>query len=191
MKKKIFALLIISAMIGIAVTNFVKTKVAEEQKVDTRATIVEDTLGVKSGLAIGELAPDFELETLEGKKVKLSDFRGKKVILNFWATWCPPCKAEIPHMQKYYEKYAEEDNFEIVAVNLTSYKESVKYVKKFVKTYEMTFPVLLDTKGEQMDAYEIYVVPTTYYLDTKGVIQKKVRGPVDQDSMRESIKALN
>ncbi|MEK4761845.1 TlpA disulfide reductase family protein [Viridibacillus sp. FSL E2-0187] len=191
MKKKIFALLIIAAMIGIAVTNFVKTKVAEEQKVDTRATIVEDTLGVKSGLAIGELAPDFELETLEGKKVKLSDFRGKKVILNFWATWCPPCKAEIPHMQKYYEKYAEEDNFEIVAVNLTSYKESVKYVKKFVKTYEMTFPVLLDTKGEQMDAYEIYVVPTTYYLDTKGVIQKKVRGPVDQDSMRESIKALN
>ncbi|QOV10542.1 peroxiredoxin family protein [Viridibacillus arvi] len=191
MKKKIFALLIIAAMIGIAVTNFVKTKVAEEQKVDTRATIVEDTLGVKSGLAIGELAPDFELETLEGKKVKLSDFRGKKVILNFWATWCPPCKAEIPHMQKYYEKYAEEDNFEIVAVNLTSYKESVKYVKKFVKTYEMTFPVLLDTKGEQMDAYEIYVVPTTYYLDTKGIVQKKVRGPVDQDSMRESIKALN
>ncbi|MFE6166351.1 peroxiredoxin family protein [Viridibacillus arvi] len=191
MKKKIFALLIIAAMIGIAVTNFVKTKVAEEQKVDTRATIVEDTLGVKSGLAIGELAPDFELETLEGKKVKLSDFRGKKVILNFWATWCPPCKAEIPHMQKYYEKFAKEDNFEIVAVNLTSQQEKVKYVKKFVKTYEMTFPVLLDTEGEQMRTYEIYTIPTTYFLDTKGLVQKKVIGPVDQDSMRESVKALN
>ncbi|KOO49582.1 peroxiredoxin family protein [Viridibacillus arvi] len=191
MKKKIFALLIIAAMIGIAVTNFVKTKVAEEQKVDTRATIVEDTLGVKSGLAIGELAPDFELETLDGKKVKLSDFRGKKVILNFWATWCPPCKAEIPHMQKYYEKFAKEDNFEIVAVNLTSQQEKVKYVKKFVKTYEMTFPVLLDTEGEQMRTYEIYTIPTTYFLDTKGIIQKKVIGPVDQDSMRESVKALN
>jgi peroxiredoxin len=178
-------------MIGIAVTNFVKTKVAEEQKVDTRATIVEDTLGVKSGLAIGELAPDFELETLDGKKVKLSDFRGKKVILNFWATWCPPCKAEIPHMQKYYEKFAKEDNFEIVAVNLTSQQEKVKYVKKFVKTYEMTFPVLLDTEGEQMRTYEIYTIPTTYFLDTKGIIQKKVIGPVDQDSMRESVKALN
>ncbi|MGG0662714.1 TlpA disulfide reductase family protein [Viridibacillus arvi] len=191
MKKKIFALLIIAAMIGIAVTNFVKTKVAEEQKVDTRATIVEDTLGVKSGLAIGELAPDFELETLDGKKVKLSDFRGKKVILNFWATWCPPCKAEIPHMQKYYEKFAKEDNFEIVAMNLTSQQEKVKYVKKFVKTYEMTFPVLLDTEGEQMRTYEIYTIPTTYFLDTKGIIQKKVIGPVDQDSMRESVKALN
>jgi len=191
MKKKIFALLIIAAMIGIAVTNFVKTKVAEEQKVDTRATIVEDKLGVKSGLAIGELAPDFELETLEGKKVKLSDFQGKKVILNFWASWCPPCKAEIPHMQKYYEKFAKEDNFEIVAVNLTSQKETIKYVGKFVKTYEMTFPVLLDTEGEQMRAYEIYTIPTTYFLDTKGIIQKKVIGPVDQDSMRESVKALN
>ncbi|MGE7917529.1 peroxiredoxin family protein [Viridibacillus sp. NPDC093762] len=191
MKKKIFALLIIAAMIGIAVTNFVKTKVAEEQKVDTRATIVEDTLGVKSGLAIGEVAPDFELETLEGKKVKLSDFQGKKVILNFWASWCPPCKAEIPHMQKYYEKFAKEDNFEIVAVNLTSQNETVKYVKKFVKTYEMTFPVLLDTKGEQMRTYEIYTIPTTYFLDTKGIIQKKVIGPVDQESMRESVKALN
>lgn len=191
MKKKIFALLLIAAMIGIAVTNFVKTKVAEEQKVDMRSTIVEDKLGVKSGLAVGELAPDFELETLDGKKVKLSDYKGKKVILNFWATWCPPCKAEIPHMQKYYEEFAKEDNFEILAVNLTSYKENVKYVKKFIKTYEMTFPVLLDTEGEQMNAYDIHIIPTTYFLDTEGVIQKKVRGPVDQDSMQESVKALN
>ncbi|MGE7622522.1 peroxiredoxin family protein [Viridibacillus sp. NPDC096237] len=191
MKKKIFALLLIAAMIGFAVTNFVKTKVTEEQKVDMRSTIVEDKLGVKNGLAVGELAPDFELETLDGKKVKLSDFQGKKVILNFWATWCPPCKAEIPHMQKYYENFAKEDNFEIVAVNLTSYKESIKYVEKFVKTYEMTFPVLLDTEGEQMNAYDIHIIPTTYFLDTKGIIQKKVIGPVDQDSMQESVKSLN
>lgn len=94
-------------------------------------------------------------------------------------------------MQKYYEKFAKEDNFEIVAVNLTSQKETIKYVEKFVKTYEMTFPVLLDTEGEQMRAYEIYTIPTTYFLDTKGIIQKKVIGPVDQDSMRESVKALN
>ncbi|MBK3494867.1 TlpA family protein disulfide reductase [Viridibacillus sp. YIM B01967] len=187
MKKKIIAMLLIAVMIGIALTNFVKTKIAEEQEVDALA----NSSLANSGLAVGQMAPDFELETLDGKKVKLSDFQGKKVILNFWATWCPPCKEEIPHMQKYYEKFAKEDNFEIVAVNLTNKDKSIEYVKEFAKTYEITYPVLLDTEGKQMKQYKIRIIPTTFYIDTKGVIQENKPGPVDQDSMKESIKSLD
>lgn len=191
MKKKIFSLLLIIALIAIALTNFVKSKVEEGQKVDTSSTQVSTAKNDKgSGLEINQTAPDFQLKTLDDKKVKLSDYRGKIVILNFWATWCPPCKAEIPQMEKYYKKQAKDDGVEILAVNLTKADKDKAYIRDFVKSYEMTYPVLLDEDGEQQRQYEIVTIPTTFFIDKNGKIQKKVVGPMDQEMMSKTIAAI-
>ena len=190
MKKKIFGLLLIVALIAIALTNFVKSKVEEGQKVDTSSTQVSAEIDKNTGLAINQTAPNFKLKTLDGKEVQLSDYRGKKVMLNFWATWCPPCKAEIPHMEKYYKKQAKDDGVEILAVNLTKSDKDEEYIRDFVKSYDMTYPVLLDEDGEQQKQYEIVTIPTTFFIDKNGRIQKKVIGPVDQDMMSKAIANL-
>ena len=82
------------------------------------------------GIDVGEIAPDFELMTLKGKKMKLSQFRGKKVVLNFWASWCPPCRAEMPEMQRFYEQYGQ--HVAIVAVNLTNKEKNHQAVETFI-----------------------------------------------------------
>lgn len=187
MKKKIFALLVVVVLIAIALTNFMKSKIADDEKIDTSSTQVSSTVDNESGLKVGQNAPDFTLKTLDGKKAKLSDYRGKKVILNFWASWCSPCKAEIPHMEKYYKKSAKDDNVEILAVNLTKSDKDEDYIKDFAKSYDMTYPVLLDTEGEQQEQYEIVTIPTTYIIDTKGKIQNTISGPMDQKKMSDII----
>lgn len=187
MKKKIFALLVVVVLIAIALTNFMKSKIADDEKIDTSSTQVSSTVENESGLKVGQTAPDFTLKTLDGKEAKLSDYRGKKVILNFWATWCPPCKAEIPHMEKYYKKSAKDDNVEILAVNLKKSDKDEDYIKNFVKSYDMTYPVLLDTDGEQQEQYQIVTIPTTYFIDTKGKIQTTITGPMDQKKMSDII----
>lgn len=168
-----------------------KSKITEDEKIDTSSTQVSSNSNTKSGLETNQVAPDFTLKTLDGKEVKLSDYRGKKVILNFWATWCPPCKAEIPHMEKYYKSSAKNDNVEILAVNLTKSDKDEDYIKDFVKSYDMTYPVLLDTEGKQQEQYEIVTIPTTYFIDTKGKIQKNITGPMDQEMMKKTIDAIN
>lgn len=164
-----------------------KSKIADDEKIDTSSTQVSSTVENESGLKVGQTAPDFTLMTLDGKEAKLSDYRGKKVILNFWATWCPPCKAEIPHMEKYYKKSAKDDNVEILAVNLKKSDKDEDYIKDFVKSYDMTYPVLLDTDGEQQEQYQIVTIPTTYFIDTKGKIQTTITGPMDQKKMSDII----
>lgn len=192
MKKKIFGLLLIFALIAIVLTNFVRSKMAEGEKIDTSSTQVSAEVNnkIKSGIEVNQMAPDFSLKTLDGKEAKLSDYRGQKVILNFWATWCPPCKAEIPHMEKYYKNHAKKDHVEILAVNLTKSDKDENYIKDFIKSYDMTYPVLLDAEGEQQKQYEIVTIPTTFIIDTKGVIQKKIVGPMDQNMMIKTIASI-
>lgn len=136
------------------------------------------------GLRVGEKAPDFELKTLDGKTVKLSDYRGKKVILNFWATWCPPCKAEMPDIQKYYNE--ADDNVEILAVNIDPQYD----VKKFVRDANVTFPVLLDSKDEVNTLYKILTIPTTYFIDGEGIIRSKHLSVMTTEIIREHIKNM-
>ena len=190
MKKKVFGLLLVAALIIFALTNFLKTKITEAEKIDTSYTKVETKEIEKSGLEIGQYAPDFTLQTLEGKKVKLSDYRGKKVILNFWATWCPPCKEEIPHMEKYYKSLNKKDNVEVVAVNLTSADKSKEYIKEFAESYDITYPILLDKKGEQQKQYEIVTIPTTFFINEAGQIKQKAVGPMDKGMMENTMKTL-
>ncbi len=141
------------------------------------------------GLQIGKMAPDFTLNTHNGNTITLSELKGKKVLLNFWASWCGPCEEEMPAMQKVYNELMGQD-VEIVAVNMTSGKETIESATQFVKQYGLTFPVPLDTKGEVMKLYEIYGLPTSYFLDSEGIIRAKFFGPMDERFIKEELKKL-
>lgn len=191
MSKKMFGLLIVAVLIGVMVIGIVKDNIEDNTEFDDVALGSEvDFLATKEGLALGEVAPNFELKTLEGETAKLSDYRGKKVILNFWATWCPPCRAEMPHMQKYYEKQAKEDNVEILAVNLTTVDHGMEKITSFVSEYELSFPILLDSGGEMGAVYQAVTIPTSYILDAKGRVQSKFVGPMDQATIEKLIKNI-
>lgn len=184
MSKKIAGLLLLAVLIGIVVIGAVKNNIEETQSME-RLTLGSDVnfLDTDEGLAKGEVAPDFELTTLDGKAVKLSDYKGKKVILNFWATWCPPCRAEMPHMQNYFEDKAEQENVAILAVNLTTEDRGVDKVEGFVKEYELAFPIPMDTDGDIGALYQAVTIPTSYMIDTEGKVQNKIVGPMDETMM--------
>jgi peroxiredoxin len=188
MSKKLFGLLLIAAMIGIVVAGIVKNNIENTSEFDNIALGSEvDFLATKEGLAKGEVAPDFELTTLDGKAVRLSDYQGKKVILNFWATWCPPCRAEMPHMQKYFEEQAKRENVEILAVNLTTKDRGLDKVQSFAREYELTFPIPMDKKGEIGSTYQAATIPTSYILDADGRVQNKIVGPMNETMIEEMI----
>ncbi len=111
------------------------------------------------------IAPDFTLPGLNGLDVTLSSFQGKTVLLNFWATWCPPCRAEMPSMEIMYGVFQNEE-FEILAIDL---QESEKTVRNFVDDNEYTFQILLDTNGRVGSLYGARSIPTTYLIDENGL----------------------
>jgi thiol-disulfide isomerase/thioredoxin len=137
----------------------------------------------------GNPAPDFTLSTLEGESVKLSDYKGKKVILNFWATWCPPCKAEMPHMQNFYEQN-KDNGIEIVAVNLTNLDNGKDAIENFAKDNQLIFSIPLDEKGTIGMQYQAFTIPTSYIIDSTGVITKKIVGPMDENMMANLTKDI-
>ncbi|UTE77284.1 redoxin domain-containing protein [Rossellomorea sp. KS-H15a] len=189
MNKRNFALAIVALLIGIFLVNLFQDQQEKKAKeeADQLAKESMDLTDAKQGLTQGDRAPDFTLTTLDGEEVKLSDYQGKKVILNFWATWCPPCKAEMPHMEQYYEKNAKKESVEILAVNLTSQDDGEKAVQQFVDGYELTFPILMDEKGDIGDEYRAFTIPTTYMIDTNGLIQHKIVGPMNEEMMGKMV----
>lgn len=132
-------------------------------------------------------APDFELLNLSGEKVRLSDYRGKKVFLNFWATWCGPCEIEMPHMESFYKRNKDLENVEIIAVNMTKSEANVENVREFANNYGLTFPVLLDNKGEIEDLYKIISYPSTYLINEDGILISGFIGSVNNE---EKVKEL-
>ncbi|ALC92767.1 membrane-associated thiol-disulfide oxidoreductase [Bacillus sp. FJAT-18017] len=172
----------IAAMSGSFLLNFILND--DTTDVQTASTKTE------VGLREGNIAPDFQIKTLDGADVKLSELRGKKIIVNFWATWCPPCKAEIPHMQDFYDS-VDKTKVEILAINLTTTEKNTGSVKEFVTDKNVTFPVLLDEDGDISDQYQAITIPTSYLIDTKGIVRKKIVGPMDKDMMNQLIKSIN
>ena len=186
MNKKWIGYAIAILVIGTMVVLMVKSNLDKPEVIDTAAT--EKLSEQIPGLQQGDAPPDFEMKTLAGDSVTLSELKGKKVILNFWATWCPPCRAEMPHMENYYKNLSEEDNVELVSVNLTTAENSgVKAVQEFVDAYELTFPILLDEEDRGMSDYQVFSIPTTYILKTDGTIDNKIVGPMDEQMMEQLI----
>ena len=120
---------------------------------------------------VGFLAPDFTATTLTGESITLSELRGKPVVLNFWATWCPPCRAELPHFQAAHEAYG--GRAIILAVDE---RENPAQVAGFAQQYGLTFPIPLDLDGRIGVQYRIRALPTTYFIDADGVIRRVIRG---------------
>ncbi|MFD2925666.1 TlpA family protein disulfide reductase [Halobacillus naozhouensis] len=142
------------------------------------------------GLEVGEKAPNFTLKTLDGETLSLSDLRGEKVMLNFWATWCPPCREEMPRMERFHQKYGDE--IKIVAVNATGSESSIKKVKNYIQEGGYTFPVVLDKELKVNNDYQAIALPTTYFIGTDGVIQQPRKvGPMSYEYMVKMMNALN
>ncbi|EJQ13080.1 thiol:disulfide interchange protein [Bacillus cereus] len=165
-----------------------KNQVVQERPAKSEAAMKE--MIARNGIEIGKSAPDFELTKLDGAKVKLTDLKGKKVILNFWATWCGPCQQEMPDMEAFYKEHKE--NVEILAINYTPSEKGggEEKVSNFAKEKGITFPILLDKNIDVTTAYKVITIPTSYFIDTKGVIQDKFIGPMTQKEMEKRIAKL-
>ncbi len=123
----------------------------------------------EEGFNVGNLAPNFGLQSTSGQSVRLSQFRGRPVLLNFWATWCPPCRAEMPLVQKVFENQALADRgLAIMGIDLG---EDPETVKGFLKSNGLSFPVLLDTQQIVAGEYNIRSIPTTFFVNKDGIIR--------------------
>jgi len=123
---------------------------------------------------------EVKLSNTAGRYVRLDDFRGKIVFLNFWTTWCPSCRTEMPSMERLHRKLSGK-NFAMVTVNI---KESASQVKNFFEKYKLTFTALLDTTGEVSAGFGIRGIPTTFILDKSGTIIGSITGPQEWDSRK-------
>jgi len=131
----------------------------------------------------GFKAPDFELTTLVGQSIHLADLEGSPVIINFWASWCPPCQSEMPEFEKFYQEY-QEKGLTVLAVNSTS-QDELQAIYTFVANENLTFPILLDNDGSVFNLYQIQALPTTFFIDKNGMIKQIViGGPISIATLR-------
>lgn len=194
--KKWIVIVVIAGMLSWVVYEYAASQ--SEDSLDTAGESVEvstedggENLNDEDGdvgLSKGKKAPDFELETLDGETVNLSDFRGEKVMVNFWATWCPPCRAEMPDMQEFHEDY---DDAVILSVNLRETENSDRNVEDFLDEYGITFDVLSDEDSTVGNTYGAQALPTSYLINTDGTIDNKAVGPLNYDSMIQAFDEMD
>ncbi len=147
MKKKLTAILAILLALGLVATSCTCQTAAPE---------------------IGKLAPDLQLNTPDGQSIALSELKGTPVLLNFWATWCGPCRHEMPFLQQIYDERPEE-TLVLLTINI---QESSSQVAQFMQSEGLSFPVLLDSQADVAQKYNIMGIPTTFFIDKDGVIQE-------------------
>ena len=137
----------------------------------------------------GFLAPDFELKAPTGETVRLIDLRGQAVLVNLWATWCPPCRAEMTSIEKMYQEYKDK-KFVVLAVNMT-YQDDSLAILPFVNEQKLTFPILLDETGEMANAYQLRSLPSSYFIRPDGIINEVViGGPMSEALLRTRIEDI-
>ena len=138
---------------------------------------------------VGEPAPDFQLRDLDDQTVSLSDFRGRPVLLNFWATGCIPCRSEMSYIQEIYEEYSGKSSSSLVVLTINP-GESHSTVEEFMDFYQLSLPVLFDTKGAVWRGYNIQYIPTTFLIYPDGTIRDKIIGAFPSRAAIESRLAL-
>ena len=158
--------------------------------VTVSAGIIQERLIDNGFMVSNEIVPsiNFKLENINGIEEELTDYRGKVVFLNFWATWCGPCRYEMPSMEKLYNEF-KGDGLEILAINLG---ETAPVVKEFMEEYNLSFPVLLDKDNSVARIYGARSIPTTYLIDREGNILGMAVGARewDSDALRELFREI-
>ena len=137
----------------------------------------------------GSEAPDFTVYDLEGNAYKLSDFRGKPVLLNFWASWCGPCQMEMPDFQKFYETHGDKVNFVIVKLT-DGQQETVESASAFIAEKGYTFPVYYDTDIDAAMKYGVSAVPVSYFIDAEGYFVAWAQGALSADMLQQGMDLL-
>jgi peroxiredoxin len=133
----------------------------------------------------GHLAPDFTLTSLDGETITLSRYAGKPVVLNYWATWCPPCRIEMPHFQRASEEY----NGRVIFLGINQ-AESEQLIRDFRAEYGLTYPLLLDPDLTAHNLYSVLNLPTTVFIDAQGVVREVIVGTVNAAVLQDRIERL-
>lgn len=185
MKQIVIRILAACMLLASAAYLFACTKPSSNP--ETEAPTEEQTSDASTTEPAWESDPmDFSVLDAEGKTVKLSDFYGKPIVLNFWASWCPPCKAELPDFEAAYKKYDGKVTF--LMVNLTDNRqETVEVAKSFVESQGYTFPVYFDTTYEAAYKYGVRSIPQTYFIDAEGNVVAKATGMISGNQLEEGI----
>lgn len=159
----------------------------DQLAVQNGAQTQEDSGGEDSdGNAEKVLAPDFTVYDREGNEAHLSDYVGKPVVLNFWASWCGLCQSEMPDFDEAYAELSEEVHFLMVNMT-TSDRESFEKATAFIDEREYSFPVFYDTDGDAAATYGVYSLPTTYFLDADGYGVARATGAIDRETLEKGI----
>jgi peroxiredoxin len=137
----------------------------------------------ESIVEVGEAAPDFMLENLEGEEIRLSELKGKGVVINFWATWCNPCKREMPLIEEHYQLVKDQD-IEILAVNIA---ESHLAVSSFINRLGVTFPVLLDSHRMVTQRYGVGALPSTFFINKDGIVMDHFIGEMNESILAKRL----
>jgi thiol-disulfide isomerase/thioredoxin len=137
----------------------------------------------------GQLAKDFTVIDIDGKEVSLSDFKGKPVVVNFWASWCPPCKEEMPYFNEVYKELGDEVQFMMVDL-VDGSRETVDTAKAFIKDNGYEFPVFFDTDQDAAIAYGVYSIPTSIFIDAEGKVVKAITGTMTKADLLEEIENI-
>jgi cytochrome c biogenesis protein CcmG, thiol:disulfide interchange protein DsbE len=145
--------------------------------------------GKTSAPQAGFAAPDFTLQTPNGEEYTLSELKGNAVMVNLWATWCPPCRAEMPAIEKMVQEYKDQ-GLVVLAVNMT-YQDNPADIAPFIQEYDLAFPILLDETGKVGAAYQLRSLPSSYFINRTGIIQEVViGGPMSEALLRTRIEQI-
>lgn len=173
-----------SATTGPAISNpETPTPDAVSPSASPAATPVASSTDVPEGVKVGQRAPDFALPSLDGNQIHLSDLRGKVVLLNFWASWCPPCREEMPALNDLYQKRRDQ-GFVVLAVNSG---EDPNTAQAFVKKGGYTFPVVLDRNSDVGFTYQAVAPPTSYLIDAQGIVRDRIVGGMTAEIMQAKV----
>jgi peroxiredoxin len=184
LKRKEFLILAAGLLVGAGLAIFIYFALDLS---NDDAGLADELPGVSlpESAAVGAPAPDFELNNLENEPVRLSDLRGKIVVINFWATWCEPCKVEMPFLEKLHS--SSQKQLEILAVN---FDEPSQQVQQFAEEYQLSFPILLDPGGNVQNLYRVRGYPTTFILDEEGIVRFHHIGLITEGQLDQYLSEL-